>query len=268
MWVYDNNTNELYHYGRKGMKWGQHIFGKVKTASSNARAKIAEKRTAKKAAKAAEALRKKPISKLTDAELKARTERMKKEKELFDLERSVSSINADKISAGKKFIAKFGNEAVTPAIIGVGKTLITNALKKRFGIDAEDTSNSLDLLKKGIENLNDSEIKKLAKRAEDSDNIAKKLLGKKDKSGDDDDDGTNSDKSDTPLDEKTDAQINKQKKRRENIDYIKKSQTKDSESESKPKPKTYEVTSNTKVSDLPEEDIEKGYEWLNSLGDI
>ena len=29
MWQY-NYTDELYHYGRKGMKWGEHIYGSPK----------------------------------------------------------------------------------------------------------------------------------------------------------------------------------------------------------------------------------------------
>lgn len=34
MWTY-NHSDELYHYGRKGMKWGQNIFGKKQTTKGS-----------------------------------------------------------------------------------------------------------------------------------------------------------------------------------------------------------------------------------------
>lgn len=138
MWVYDSNTDELYHYGRKGMKWGQNIFGKVKTAAGNARAKIAEKRAANRKAKAAEALRKKPISKLTEEELKERIVRAGKEKQLFDIERSMSSLEPERVSTGKKLISKFFNEAVIPAAVNAGKAKLTDMFQKRLGIGTDE----------------------------------------------------------------------------------------------------------------------------------
>lgn len=249
MWVYDSNTDELYHYGRKGMKWGQNIFGKVKTAAGNARAKIAEKRAANRKAKAAEALRKKPISKLTEEELKARTERVRKENELRELERKNQPITNDQVSAaGKKFLSKFANDAVMPALTNVAKRKIEDFLKSKLGIDAEDTSNSMDLLKGDISKLSDSQISKLNKRAENTSNIQKILLGKKEKSDDDVDDGSNSDKYDGNISDLTDKQIQKQRKRRENIDFIRKSVEKD-----------------TKVEDLSNKTIEDGISWMNDF---
>lgn len=38
MWQY-NYTDELYHYGRKGMKWGEHIYGEERKAANELRRK-------------------------------------------------------------------------------------------------------------------------------------------------------------------------------------------------------------------------------------
>ena len=50
MWQYNYTQypDELYHYGRKGMKWGQHIFGKVRTSLGNRRARKAAMKEASK----------------------------------------------------------------------------------------------------------------------------------------------------------------------------------------------------------------------------
>lgn len=103
--IYDG---ELYHYGRKGMKWGQHIFGKVKSGAGKVKAvakKHSEKKTAKKAAKiAAERAKITSSRKLTNEELEARIKRLKLEKEYVDLVKDTSTI-----TAGKKFV----NEVLT-----------------------------------------------------------------------------------------------------------------------------------------------------------
>lgn len=76
--------NELYHYGRKGMKWYQNIFTSGKKGSgrkgaaddeSNEKPKLPPDRTSKKALKS-----------MSNEDLTARLERLKLEKELRELE--------------------------------------------------------------------------------------------------------------------------------------------------------------------------------------
>ena len=116
MWVYDSDTNELYHYGRKGMKWGQRIFGKLKsgagrlkTAANNAKAKRAEKKAVKEQKRRAKITNHK---RLTDEELTERINRLRKEKEYMDLIKDTDS--------GKK-----GKAFVSDILESVGKNLFT-----------------------------------------------------------------------------------------------------------------------------------------------
>ena len=102
--IYDG---ELYHYGRKGMKWGVrrtaaqlgHVvkagYKKTKTAVDNHKAKKAAKKAAEVAAKRAKIT---SSRKLTNEELEARIKRLELEKRYVDLVKDTSQVNA-----GKKF---------------------------------------------------------------------------------------------------------------------------------------------------------------------
>lgn len=158
MWQYNySNGYELYHYGRKGMKWGQNIFGKVKAARTNRRRKAAlvKAREAKAAKKIEAEKRKSDLEKgklstkdMTDAELKSAIARLQMEKQYKEL---YSSLNPQKVSAGREFV----NKTIIPALSESGKTLLrdftTKKGKELLGLnDVDDTAK----LRKTVEKLN------------------------------------------------------------------------------------------------------------------
>lgn len=104
------NNDELMHYGRQGMKWGQHIYGKVKASNTNRRrnknlakarkAKAEKYKTAEERKKAINAGKIKPKD-MTDDELKNRIERLKNEQRYKELVNDTKQANANK---GKEFL--------------------------------------------------------------------------------------------------------------------------------------------------------------------
>lgn len=156
MWQYNySNGYELYHYGRKGMKWGQNIFGKVKAARTAKRRKAAlvkarEAKAAKKieAEKRAKDIERGKISvkKMTDAEIKARMERLQLEKNYTDL---VNQVNSNRNVRGKRFLNKFLDSTVDKVAENSAADVVAQAIKviavkgvnKAFGSEEVFTNN-------------------------------------------------------------------------------------------------------------------------------
>lgn len=181
----DQNTyyvysDELYHYGRKGMKWGQHIFGKprsgvkgkviAKKKSLLDKAKEAKAAKQKAKAEAAEAERKRQPQNMSDTDLRKAIDRKR-------LENEYRSLYPQKVSFGKKLAAEFLNNAVKPALIDGGKHVLTNMIKQ-YGDDflkKDAEPSKLDKLK------SKAEIAKLEKTIYDAEKTRLEVEDKKKK---------------------------------------------------------------------------------------
>lgn len=156
------DDNELYHYGVKGMKWGvrrtPEQLGHVKKAASNASKAVGsaakkvasaagkaysshrQKKADKKAAEEEKKRRRKPISELTDDELRQRISRLELEKRYRDLQ-------PQKISKGESFVAR--------ALKGAGESSLRNLAEQTmdtiggetinmiFGVGSDDVMNRI-----------------------------------------------------------------------------------------------------------------------------
>lgn len=141
-------NGELYHYGRKGMRWGQNIFGKVKNwRTSRKRAKNL------KTARKVKAERQKLIEsgklsskKMTEKELKNGINRLELEKKYNDLLRDTTKATS---SRGQTFVNKFldstvdkiAENATADVVSQAVKVLIVKATNKAIGDEVVFTNN-------------------------------------------------------------------------------------------------------------------------------
>ena len=128
MWQYQY-TDELYHHGVRGMRWGQHLFGKSRnpdgtlTPAGRRRAKrLAEKYakvTGKKLIvkkKSVQPTREKSINEMTDDELYAKINRLNLEQNYKRLLASTQPVPKEKkVSAGKRFVNSIKSSVATGA---------------------------------------------------------------------------------------------------------------------------------------------------------
>ena len=141
MWQYQN-TDELYHHGVLGQRWGfrryQNPDGTLTPAGRRRANKLAEKYAKvtgkkliikKRSVQGNEKQKPKTISEMSDQEIQAKINRMR----LEDTYMSMIASRAPKpqVSRGKKFINNIKRNIITPALTDAGRTLLGNLIKKK-----------------------------------------------------------------------------------------------------------------------------------------
>ena len=161
MWQYNYSDDYLAHYGVLGMKWGvrrtaaqlgNHVRTKrtqVKRKQSLAKARATREKNRKAAAKRQKLLDKGLLSpkKMTDAELKAKIDRLNLEKEF---KKSMTDARGD---GGKKYVTdilkKIGENTMTNLGTQAATHIVGEAINKLAGVSSTDTAKRIVNPQKG-----------------------------------------------------------------------------------------------------------------------
>ena len=163
--------DELYHYGRKGMKWGQSIYGKIHTAKVNRRrkknlekarqAKAEAKKQADEVAKKKEDVLKSRSAKelYTNAHLFTQQE-LQSAYNRLELEKKIKDIAPKEVSKGEQFVNNFAKKADTISKLGTSAMKLYNLSSNMY-----ETFSSKGK-KNGWENIRQREAAEARKAAE------------------------------------------------------------------------------------------------------
>lgn len=172
MWEFQK-TDELYHYGILGMKWGfrryQNKDGSLTPAGKRRAAKLKNQYlevTGKRLVGRAVSTKgktqsnnksgPKSIKDLSNEELRDKTNRLRLENDYVKEVNNYNTLHPKKVSLGKRFVSSIGKNVIAPATIEAGKRVLGDYLTK-LGRDAAG------LNKKNVDPMDDlkKEVKKL-----------------------------------------------------------------------------------------------------------
>lgn len=158
--------DELMHYGRKGMKWGQHIYGSDKKSSSSSRSRkkrkssnskvkdfIEKRRASKKQKKASEKIASKSVKSMSMEELLEQTRRLEAERDYLNLKKKVSDLEPKQVSKGKAFVSYVGNNILKPSLTDASKKALSGYLDKQIKEALGIEVNPSEALKKEVNYL-------------------------------------------------------------------------------------------------------------------
>lgn len=158
------SSDELTHWGVKGMRWGirryQNKDGSLTAAGKKRRAKLEAELSQLKGKRGRPSASSKTISKtpdkpaqkktaseMTDEELRERTTRMMMEASYYNAQKSLAAANPRKVSSGEKFVNSLMNDVIAPAAKNAGRAWLENTLKDKLGLNKPQKKSLEDQLK-------------------------------------------------------------------------------------------------------------------------
>lgn len=141
------DSNELYHHGIPGQRWGvrryQNPDGSLTPAGRKRAAKLVKKYAKVTGQKIGDKPKEQPkpktVGEMSDDELRTKTNRMNLEKNYIEATRNLASLNPKQVSKGKKImdsLSKTASSAATEAGKQIMKAYLIKLANDKLGINA------------------------------------------------------------------------------------------------------------------------------------